>query len=246
VLYSSLRKQISHTQGTLRRTIPNHFPAAASGKVRDLSGRINSGLPPRPPTSRLPESSQKVGETIRYMLQHLNRQLQVAKLAALVHVSPSHFFALFKRQTGCAPIDFFIRLRMQHACRLLDSTSLNVKEVAAVLGYDDPFYFSRTFKAVNRVSPSEYRFLPGERKAGLRAGTLPSALLFSDPAKSGSADAVAAAGPNGHGSGLGVRTTSVSPPSLRGEPATNGAALPGGLPVALLPKEGFEPSKRNG
>jgi AraC-like DNA-binding protein len=81
----------------------------------------------------------------------------VATLAARAGISPSHFFALFKRQIGCAPIDYFIHLRMQHACRLLDETTLNVKEVADALGYDDPFYFSRVFKAVNNVSPSQYR-----------------------------------------------------------------------------------------
>jgi AraC-like DNA-binding protein len=115
-------------------------------------------------------SRQKIEQSISYMRQHLDKPLQVAKLAALAHVSPSHFFALFKRRTGCAPIDFFIRLRMQHACRLLDETSLNVKEVAAALGYDDPYYFSRVFKAVNHVAPSEYRTVrssPGNGSASL-------------------------------------------------------------------------------
>jgi AraC-like DNA-binding protein len=135
-------------------------------------------LGPEPGAQReLQEADRKIGQAIAYMMQHLNKQLQVAKLAALVNISPSHFFALFKRRTGCAPIDFFIRLRMQHACQLLDGTSLNVKEVAAVLGYDDPFYFSRTFKAVNHVAPSEYRMMPGERKDAVRNAALPSRLL---------------------------------------------------------------------
>jgi AraC-like DNA-binding protein len=55
---------------------------------------------------------------------------------------PATLPALFKRLTGHAPIDFFIHLRMHRACVLLDSTWLRVKEVAAALGYDDPFYFS--------------------------------------------------------------------------------------------------------
>ena len=103
------------------------------------------------------ESVRKIEQSITYMLRHLDEPMQVATLAARASISPSHFFALFRRQVGCAPIDFFIRLRMRHACRLLDETTLNVKEVAAALGYDDPFYFSRVFKAVNNVSPSRYR-----------------------------------------------------------------------------------------
>jgi AraC-like DNA-binding protein len=91
------------------------------------------------------------------MEQNVNRPLQVAALAAQARLSPSHFFALFKRHTGCPPMDYFTRLRMRRACRLLASTSASVKEAAAALGYDDPFYFSRVFKAVNKVAPSVYR-----------------------------------------------------------------------------------------
>jgi hypothetical protein len=45
---------------------------------------------------------------------------------------------------------------------------LSVKEVAATLGYDDPFYFSRIFKSVNRVAPSEYRLLNNGTKQAAR------------------------------------------------------------------------------
>ncbi len=105
------------------------------------------------------EAVRKIGQSISYMLRHLDQPLQVATLASRANISPSHFFALFKRQVGCAPIDYFIRLRMQRACRLLDETGMSVKEIAATLGYEDPFYFSRIFKSVNRVAPSAYRLL---------------------------------------------------------------------------------------
>jgi len=100
---------------------------------------------------------RKIEQSIAYMVEHLNKPLQVATLAATANISASHFFVLFKRCTGCPPINYFIRLRMHRACELLKAGSLHVKEVAAVLGYDDPFYFSRVFKSVNRIAPSEYR-----------------------------------------------------------------------------------------
>ncbi len=115
------------------------------------------------------EAVRKIEDSIAYMLRHLDEPLQVATLAARASISPSHFFALFKRQVGCAPIDYFIRLRMQQACRLLDETTLSVKEVAATLGYDDPFYFSRLFKSVNQVAPSEYRLLKNGAKQAVRS-----------------------------------------------------------------------------
>lgn len=99
----------------------------------------------------------RIEQSIAYMAQHLDQPLQVATLAALANISPSHFFALFKRRIGSAPMDYFTRLRMQRACRLLHDTNLSVKEVASKLGYDDPFYFSRVFKSVNSMAPSDYR-----------------------------------------------------------------------------------------
>ena len=108
-----------------------------------------------------PEGARKIEQSIAYMMQHLNQPLQVAKLAQTAHTSPSHFFVLFKRWVGSSPIDYFIRLRMQQACRLLTATNLSVKEIAADLGYDDPFYFSRVFKSVHGVAPSDFRVMTG-------------------------------------------------------------------------------------
>jgi AraC-like DNA-binding protein len=103
------------------------------------------------------ERARRIARSIEYMLENLDQPLSVAKLAAKANISESHYFAMFKRCTGGAPIDYFIRLRMQKACRLLGGTSMSVKEVAAILGYDDPFYFSRVFKLVHRIAPSQYR-----------------------------------------------------------------------------------------
>lgn len=118
------------------------------------------------------EPWERVEQTIAFMMDNLNRPLQVATLAFMAHVSPSHYFALFKRRTGCAPMDYFTRLRMKHACRLLDTTTSSVKEIAARLGYEDPFYFSRVFKSVQGSAPSDYRKLNnGSRSAQAGAET---------------------------------------------------------------------------
>ncbi|HXR07467.1 MAG TPA: helix-turn-helix domain-containing protein, partial [Candidatus Acidoferrum sp.] len=67
----------------------------------------------------------------------------------------------------------FIRLRMRQACRLLAATSMSVKEVAAVLGYDDPFYFSRLFKSVNGTPPTDYRLRVETSDQGQNPGGRP-------------------------------------------------------------------------
>src|ERR1043165_4418042 len=99
----------------------------------------------------------RIGLTISYMKEHLNEPLRAATLAAVAKMSLPHYFVIFKRCTGSTPIDYFIKLRMQRARELLSTTSCSVKEIAGVLGYDDPLYISRVFKSVNQSTPTQYR-----------------------------------------------------------------------------------------
>lgn len=114
-------------------------------------------------------SRGKIDRCLAFMEQNVNRPLQVAALAAQASVSPSHFFALFKQRMGCPPMDYFTRLRMLRACQIFDSTDASVKEVSAMMGYDDPFYFSRVFKSVSAMAPVHYRNLEPGPKREVRA-----------------------------------------------------------------------------
>lgn len=116
------------------------------------------------PNGLVSDIAGRIQRSIAYMTEHLDKPLQISVLAAQASVSPSHYFALFKQQIGRPPIDFFIHLRMDHARELLDSTSSSVKEIAAIVGYQDQFYFSRVFKSVHRMAPTEYRRRNGKPK----------------------------------------------------------------------------------
>jgi len=109
------------------------------------------------PESFVPQTADGIRRSIVYMTKHLDKPMQISALAAQADVSPSYYFALFKQQVGRPPIDFFTHLRMDHARQLLGSTPSSVKEIAAMLGYRDQFYFSRVFKSVHRMTPTQYR-----------------------------------------------------------------------------------------
>jgi AraC-like DNA-binding protein len=112
----------------------------------------------RAATSRMSGPEERVRETIAFMRSQLRRKgLRISALAAIAHLSLSHYSAMFKRLTGYAPIDYFIRLKMQRACGLLDSTRLPIGVVAAEVGYADSHYFSRQFARVIGESPRSYR-----------------------------------------------------------------------------------------
>lgn len=91
------------------------------------------------------------------MQNRADGQMRLAELARQAGLSVPHFSVLFKRRTGMPPMSFFIHLKMQAACRLLDSSNRPCKEIAASLGYDDPYYFSRIFRRVMGMSPKTYR-----------------------------------------------------------------------------------------
>lgn len=104
-----------------------------------------------------PDPREKMMRCVEYMKQHLDQPLRLSQLAALANLSPSHFKTLFKKHVGYGCIDYLIRLRMHHACQLLDTTHLSAKTIASRVGYADPLWFSKAFRAVIGLPPSEYR-----------------------------------------------------------------------------------------
>lgn len=97
-------------------------------------------------------------ERLRAMMQErVHGSLNLDELAAASNLSKYHFIKKFKNWSGQAPIQYFINMKIQRACYLLDSTTKSVKQVGAAVGYNDAYYFSRLFKKTMGVSPSEYR-----------------------------------------------------------------------------------------
>jgi AraC family transcriptional regulator, arabinose operon regulatory protein len=98
-----------------------------------------------------------VQQTIAFMRQNLSRSLTVAELAGIAHLSVPHYYSRFKEITGYPPIAFFLRMKMEEASHLLHSSDHKVKEIAHLLGFEDPLYFSRQFRRVTGMAPTEYR-----------------------------------------------------------------------------------------
>ncbi|WAC39786.1 AraC family transcriptional regulator [Pedobacter sp. SL55] len=102
-------------------------------------------------------SSDIVADAILYMKSEINKKLSVEDISGKYNLSGSHFSSLFRKNTGMSPIDYFIHLKMQKACQLLYASDDKIKIVALQLGYDDQYYFSRTFKKQMGISPEQYR-----------------------------------------------------------------------------------------
>ncbi|MBB2147394.1 AraC family transcriptional regulator [Pedobacter gandavensis] len=103
------------------------------------------------------QDEDQLDQSIVFMKENLHKQLSVELIAKEFNYSSSHYSTLFKQKTGLSPIDYFIRLKIQYACQLLNKSNLIIKEISQKVGYEDPFYFSRIFKKITGKSPVEYK-----------------------------------------------------------------------------------------
>ena len=111
------------------------------------------------------QSRQQIAEPVTlnlinvqtYMQDNLDQALDLDALASIARLSKYHFSHRYRMLTGYPPIRHFTHMKMEAACRLLDTTERSIKSIAASLAYDDPLYFSRLFRKIIGSSPRQYR-----------------------------------------------------------------------------------------
>lgn len=90
----------------------------------------------------------------RHVEAHHLRLRTVGDIARECHVAPNYVSRLFRRFGRTGAYQFLLRLKMNYAAELLDD-GLLVKETAARLGFADAFQFSRAFKRVHGIPPTQ-------------------------------------------------------------------------------------------
>ncbi|MDJ0592583.1 MAG: AraC family transcriptional regulator [Pleurocapsa sp. MO_226.B13] len=106
-----------------------------------------------------PLSKRKLQQIIDYIHQHLDRDLALAELAALVQISPSYFSILFKQATGITPHQYVIQCRIERAKELLRQSDLAIADIALRLGFSHQSHLGRHFKRLVGVTPKQFRQL---------------------------------------------------------------------------------------
>jgi AraC-like DNA-binding protein len=104
-----------------------------------------------------PELPAAVQRALERMRLYFHLPMRVAELAQLSGMSESHFSRQFKAAMGTSPIDWLRRERINQAKRRLIESNDPVKEIARQVGYHDQFFFSKDFKKMTKLTPTQFR-----------------------------------------------------------------------------------------
>lgn len=100
----------------------------------------------------------------RYFNEHYNESISIEEYAQSRGMSVSWFQRNFKQFINHSPTQYILMTRVNNAASLLETTNYNMAEISAIVGYDDQLYFSRLFRKLKGMSPSQYRKLLTEKE----------------------------------------------------------------------------------
>jgi AraC-like DNA-binding protein len=136
------------------RSTPPGFQQMLCGNILEILGVTLATDGGQPDSERL---TALVRQATVILEQRMAEEVDLRELAASLDVSYDGFRHAFKRHTGLAPHQYLLQLRIQRARELLCGTDLTVRQVAASLGFEDPYYFSRAFRKMTGRSPNRWR-----------------------------------------------------------------------------------------
>jgi AraC family transcriptional regulator len=99
----------------------------------------------------------RLRRVIDYIASNLDKELSLSDLAGLSGASPHYFGDLFRQSTGMSPHRYVLVRRIERARELLRNPSLNVLDVALQTGFSDQSHFTKVFRRIVGMTPSQYR-----------------------------------------------------------------------------------------
>jgi AraC-like DNA-binding protein len=122
--------------------------------ARFAAGETTPVFPPPPLAA---QRSELIAGVVERIDTGYSQKLLVHELAASVFLSPDRFTDVFFEVMGRTPRDYIKHVRLEHAKRLLVSTTMPIAEVGSACGFEDRSSFFRLFRAAVGSGPREYR-----------------------------------------------------------------------------------------
>ncbi len=120
------------------------------------------------PEAASPTSDVPTRQCIDYICEHLAEPITLARLARHSGQSVSRLTQQFRRQTGLSPMEYLAQRRFERAMQLLERTRFPIKQIAAAVGFANPFYFTLRFHRHTGFSPRAFRLRTAQPAGILR------------------------------------------------------------------------------
>lgn len=98
-----------------------------------------------------------IEESVKYIKMHFREKLTLEMIASRAFVNTKYFSHVFKKDLGISFTDYIIKLRIEYACRLLETTNYPMYRISIECGFSDSSYFNRVFCSKMNKTPSAYR-----------------------------------------------------------------------------------------
>ncbi|ULL17069.1 AraC family transcriptional regulator [Paenibacillus sp. H1-7] len=119
-------------------------------------GEYRGGFTSHAPRRKRSANLETLQPVFDFIHERLHQPLRIGELAELAGMSEKYFINYFKQALGVTPGLYIYQLKMNHARELLYSKRYTIQQIAGMLGYPDPFSFSKSFKKYYKVPPSQF------------------------------------------------------------------------------------------
>ena len=127
-------------------------------QVRDLCNALTVYAAYFENSNRLLSNEKSIGQTVKaYIVRNLSKKITLAELSLHAHCSTVTLTEHFRREYGMTIMQYLLKKRMQLAEQLLNDNILSITDISARCGFADVEYFSRCFKGMHGLPPSEWR-----------------------------------------------------------------------------------------
>ena len=103
-------------------------------------------------------------KVIEYMNAHIYEKLSASEICNILHYNKSYIFRQFKKTTKNSLMAYFIKLKINKAKQMLRDSDISISSISEALSFDNPNYFSKSFKKHTGYTPSTYRKIKREKK----------------------------------------------------------------------------------
>ncbi len=100
---------------------------------------------------------EQIRPGLNYIEEHYREQIKISEIAAACSLSESYLRKLFVLGTGLTPGDYVNRIRINHACSLMEKTICSMDEISAMVGYTTVSTFNRNFMKTTGMTPGQWK-----------------------------------------------------------------------------------------